>query len=949
MIARMTATLRPYSVLAAGVALATALVSAQAPQPAPLDLQQAIPFDTAVRTGTMPNGMKYFIRQNARPEKRLTLRLAVKAGSLFEADDQLGLAHLIEHMAFNGSDHFRPGELVSYFESTGARLGPHVNAYTSFDETVYMLDLPADSRDVVAKGLTALADFAGGLTLDPEQIDKERGVVIEEWRGGLGAQSRVRDQQIPVLYYRSRYADRLPIGKPEIIRAAPAARLRAFYDTWYRPERMAVVAVGDVDAQELEAAVRAAFEPVKARAAAVQPPDTTVPLHREPLVNITADPELTQSSVQLLRKRPKEGVGRVGDYRRSVVEGLFVDMLNDRFAELSRKPDAKFLAAGGGGGGLSPSVDTFGLSARAQDGGIGDALSALEIESRRVQQYGFTPTEFDRAKRSMLSLYERAYNERDKTESGSFAQEYLNYFLSDEPSPGIAYERRLVQQLLPAITLDDVSTLARARLVGDSEVVLAVSPKKEGLAVPTDADLKAALDSSARVAIMPWSDESLSRPLVETPPAPARVTSRRVLADIGVTVVAFANGVEAWLKPTDFKNDQVLFTMYAPGGAAGQPQQDYLQTIFATQYVGLSGLDGIKAVDLNKMLAGRLASASPFIGLTTHGVNGSASPADLETALQLLYQQFRAPGDDPDALALMKRQLQAAIANRDRSPGQAFGEKVALVNTSNHFTAQPLTAAEITSLDRGRMLSAYKAQFANAADFTFVMVGAFDLDATLPLLARYVGGLPSTGARTSAIRDTGIRFPAAIQREQVRRGREPKSQTIISFSADPSFDPLEQERIIAATSILQTVLRDSLREDLGQTYTVSVGLQQSPPQRGDGYVAVSFGAAPENIGAMADRVLQEVKRLQSDGPSADLVSKAKEGARRDYETALKQNAYWLRRLQSIHLLGGNTSDIITRAQRIDSLTPATVQEAFKKYFPLDHYTVVTLVPEAGGQ
>jgi len=937
---------RSGGIAVAGVLL-TGVVWAQTPQPAApaVNLQQPLPFDSAVRTGTLPNGLKFFIRQNSRPEKRVSLRLAVKAGSLFEADDQQGLAHLIEHMAFNGSTHFKPGELVSYFESTGARLGPHVNAYTSFDETVYMLDLPTDPQEVVTKGLTALADFAGGLSLEQSEVDKERGVVIEEWRGRLGAGSRIRDKQIPVLYYNSRYADRVPIGKPEIIRNAPVARLRAFYDTWYRPERMAIIAVGDMNPQALEASIREIFSPLKARAAATAPPDGSVPLYRETRMSITSDPEVTSSSVQLLRKRPADSDQLIADYRRSIVENLFTRMFNDRLNEVIRKPDAKFLSAGVGSDSLSPTVDSFGLSARVADGGLAGGLTALEIEARRVQQFGFNASELTRAKQWMAAFYERAFNERDKNESASYAQEYLNYFLNQEPSPGIEYEYRLVQQLLPGVSLEDVTTLARSRLAGDDRVVLAITPQKEGIRVPTEADLQSAIGEGDKVAVTPWSDGTTDRALLDKTPEPARIESRRELADIGVTVVKFANGVEAWLKPTDFKNDQVLFTLYAPGGASLASCDDFLQARFATQYVGLSGLNGIKALDLDKLLAGKLASASPFIQESTEGIQGSAAPADLETALQLLYQEFNAPGDDPEALALMKRQLEAALANRGRSPGQVFGEKIAEINTSGHCMSKPMLPEHVALLDREKMLSFYKARFSNAADFTFFMVGAFKVDQVLPLLARYVGSLPSAGAKTSQFKDVGARFPTGVQKARVEKGREPRSQTAISFAADPSFDPMEQERIIAATAVLETVLRDSLREDLGQTYTVSVGLDQSPPQRGDGYIGVNFGAAPENIDAMTDRVLQEVKKLQDNGPSADLVSKAKEGAKRDYETALKQNAYWMRRLQTVHLLGLNPGDIVTRAQRIDSVTPSAVQDVFKKYFPMDRYTVVTLVPE----
>ncbi len=435
--------LRPVAVLSAVLGLAVAAAGAQAPAAAQaFNPQEVIPFDAAVHTGTLPNGLKYFIRQNPRPAKRVEIRLAVKAGSLEEADDQQGLAHLIEHMAFNGSEHFKPGELVSYFETYGARLGPHVNASTSFDETVYLLQLPTDNFEVVAKGLTAMADFAGGLSFIPQEVDKERGVVTEEWRGGLGAGSRIRDKQFPVLFYESHYADRLPIGKPEIIRDAPVERLRSFYDTWYRPERIGVVVVGDIDVAQVEATITSIFSPLKDRVPVAPPPNNAIPLPERVLVNVGADPELTSSSVQLIYKRSKDGNRLAGDYRRDLVETLFADMFDDRFSELARKADAKYLNAGVGGGSLGPTASMFSLSARVKDGGLAEGLAALQIEARRVREFGFTAAELDRAKKSLTAGYARAFNERDKSESGQFAQEYVAYFTDDEPSPGIAYEYR---------------------------------------------------------------------------------------------------------------------------------------------------------------------------------------------------------------------------------------------------------------------------------------------------------------------------------------------------------------------------------------------------------------------------------------------------------------------------------------------------------------------------
>lgn len=920
---------------------------APAAPPAP-NLQQVLPFDAAVKTGTLPNGLTYYIRKNSRPANRLVLRLAVKTGSLDEADDQQGLAHVLEHMAFNGSEHFKPGELISYFESIGARLGPHVNAQTGFEDTIYMLDLPTDKPAIVEKGLTAFADFAGGLTLDPKEIDKERGVVVEEWRGGLGAGSRVRDKQIPVLFHKSRYADRLPIGKPEVLRAFPPARLRAFYDAFYRPANMAVVAVGDMDPQKLEELVQAAFGGLKARGAAPAPRQVTVPLHEETLVSIVTDPEITQSSVSLIHKRPRGASDKVIDYRRTLVQRFFEQMVNDRLDEISRRADAKFLGAGMGGGGLSQDVETVSLGANVPDGKIAEGLASVAIEAKRARDLGFSAAELDRAKKWMAAYYERAYTERDKTESGSFAQEYLNHFLEGEPSPGIEFEYTLVQQLLPGITVAEVTALGTTLLAGDSRVILATSPQKTDIKVPTDAELKAAVTAAEATAVTAWTDTTSSRALIERKPEPAAVTATRNVDEVGLTIVRFANGVEAWLKPTDFKNDQVVFGLQAKGGLSLAPAADYFEASLAPAYVNLSGAAGLKALDMQKLLAGKLAGATPFASLSTHGFNGSATPAQLETGLQLLYARFTQPGDDPDAFEMMKRQLNAFVVNRLDNPETVFGDKLEQINTSSHYTAIPMTVARVNALDRAKMLTFYKQRFSNAADFTFFMVGAFKVDEALPLLARYVGGLPSTGTATSDFKDLGIKFPATVERATIEKGREPKSETVISFFADPpGNDPMEQERALAATDVLEIALRDILREALGQTYTVSVDLAQGLPQRGGGHVEISFGAAPDNIEKMSARVLQEVQRLQKEGPTEDLVNRAKETARRNYETQLRQNDYWLRRFQAVQMWGQDPAMIARRLDRINAVTPAGVQEAFKKYFPADRMTVVTLAPAPG--
>ena len=924
---------------------------AQSPSPAPAAPQASfapsdrLPFDAAVITGTLPNGLEYYVRRNTRPEKRVLLQLVVKAGSVDEADDQQGLAHFLEHMAFNGTRRFKPGELISTLESTGARMGPHVNAYTSFDETVYMFQLPTDKPGVVERGLQGLADFAGGMTLDPAEIDKERGVVIEEWRGGLGAGSRLRDQQIPVLYRGSKYAERLPIGKPDVLKTFPPERLRAFYTTWYRPDRMAVIAVGDIDPKAMEAQVRAEFGALPTPPTPAPDRGYEVPLQDELLVKVATDPEAQQSSVSIVRKRRRGEDGRVADYRRDVVQRLAFQMINERFDELARKPDAQFLGAGAYESGLSPTTSTVSLGATVQEGKLLGGLSALVIEANRVVRHGFGAAEFDRARKWMLASYERAYSERDKTESGSYVDEYVDHFLTGEPSPGIEYEYKLLQALLPAITADDVTGAARQMFDDRHRVILAVSPQKEGLVVPGDADLRAAVEKAETVGVTAWNDAAAAAELMASAPMPGVVAGRTEMPDLGVTVVRFSNGVEAWLKPTDFKNDQVVFSFVSSGGTSLAPPPIYPEASLAPAQVELSGAGGHKAVDLQKILAGKIASASPFASLSSHGISGSSTPANLETALQLLHLEFTAPGNDPEALALIKKQLEAAYLNRERNPGLLFGEKLSQVNTSGHYTSIPLTLERIARLDGDTMLRFYRERFANAADFTFFLVGAFKVEDAVPLVAKYVASLPAKDAPPQRFHDVEMRFPSEIVRATVEKGREPRSQTVLSFAADPPLEENEQTRVEAATEVLEIALRDILREELGETYSVSVGLQQPLPQRGAGRISISFGGAPDKAESMVQRVLQEVQRLQKEGPSADLVNRAKEAAHREHETARRQNGFWLGRLQSAKLLQRDPKLILTREARINAVTTENVHEMFKKYFPIDRYTVVTLLPE----
>ena len=915
----------------------TAAASAQ-------DLTVPLGLDPAIHAGTLPNGLQFFIRGNDLPEHRALLRLAVKAGSIDEADDQRGLAHLLEHMAFNGSTHFKPGELVSYLESIGSRFGPDVNAYTTFDETVYMLEVPTDREGVVTRGLEALSDFAGGASLDPEEIDRERGVVIEEWRGRQGAGTRMQAAQMEALFGASRYVDRLPIGLPELIETVAARRVRDFYEEFYRPDRMAVIAVGDFDPAEMETLIRTHLGGLPSRppvARAVYP----VPPHQDTRVVVVSDREAQGSSVSIIRKRPLETFRTVGDFRRSVILGLARDMFNARFAEIARRPDAPFLRASTGGGRVGRDVESFTVSARVNDGEIEKGLSALAQEIARLEQYGFGDAELDRAKKDVTAAYERAYSERDKAQSGSFASELVRHFLTGEAAPGIDTELDLFRRFAPEVTAAEVSALARRFIGEDNRVIVASSPDKEGIPAVTQVGLRTALSEGSAAAVAAWRDDVVGRELMAEVPAPGTVRASREISEIGVTVLTLSNGVEVWLKPTDFRNDQVSFHGYARGGASLASPAEFLNASLSTSLVGLAGVGGLSPTDLEKITAGRIARASPYIGNYTHGISGGSTPGDLEVALQLVYLSFTAPNQDAAAFDLMTSRMAASLANQDQSPGAVFSERVRRLATMDHYSVRPMRTEDLGRIDADRMRAFYAERFKNAADFTFFFVGAFTVDGITPLLTTYLASLPSTGKAESREIDMGLHFPEAVQREIVNKGQEPRSQTTLMFFADTGLDELETHRLRAATRILQTRLREVLREELGGTYSVGVGYSDTSPQPGYGTTSVQFGSSPDNAERLTNVVMEEIDRLRREGPSDTDLQVVKETEKRGLEGSLLENRYWLGSLEALHLLRRDPLSILQRVERAESLSKENIHAAVRKYFPTDRYAVVTLMPE----
>jgi len=908
------------------------------------DVARPLPLDTHVTVGTLPNGIRYFIRVNGRPEHRAELRLVVNAGSVLEADDERGMAHFVEHMAFNGTRNFERQALVSYLESIGMRFGPDLNAYTSFDETVYMLTVPTDTGRFLETGIAILEDWAHGQLFDSMEVDKERGVVIEEWRLGRGAESRMSDRQLPVLFRGSRYAERLPIGRRQQLQRFSARQLRAFYQRWYRPDLMAVVAVGDFDRVRVETLIREHFSRVAASASVTARPTHPVPDHGETLVAVATDHEATNSRVNVYYKQPLRPLKSVGDYRQRLIERLYATMLNDRFFEVTQKPDAPFIFASNGQGRFVRSGEVYVLGATVPDGGIPRGLEALVTEAQRVARHGFTPGELRRESADLLRALEMANAERDKTNSANYASELTRAYLVDEPVPGIELELALTGRFLPGVTLDEVNRLARAWLTDRNRVILANAPDKTGLVAPTDQALLAVFDTVRGKRIDPYVDAVSDEPLVTRVPAGTRIVAETAFPEVGITEWTLGNGVRVVVKPTDFKNDEIMMTAWSPGGSSLAPDSLYIPALTAALAVSQGGLASFDRVDLQKQLAGKAVSVDPFITPLSEGISGQASPRDLETQLQLVYLYFTAPRRDSAAFLALRQQYAAMLENRSASPMAAFQDTLAVTLAQHHRRAQPISSATFRDMDLDRSLAFYRDRFADASDFTFFFVGNVTPDSLKPLAQRWLGGLPS-GGRRETWRDEGIRPPAGVIRREVRRGVEPQARTRIVFTGPVEYTREHRYALRSLAEVLQIRLRERLREDLSGTYGANVGQSMTREPVAGYQLSIDFSSAPERVRELRNEVFRELQMLRDSGATADDIGKVREMQRRSRETSLRQNGFWLNQIEGHYREGLDPREILRYDTIFATLTPQVIRDAARAHVRLDNYVEVTLYPE----
>ncbi len=908
------------------------------------NLQKELPVDTSITIGKLDNGLKYYIRKNQKPEDRAELRLVVNAGSILEDKDQQGLAHFTEHMAFNGTENFEKQELVDYLESIGMRFGPDLNAYTSFDETVYMLQIPTDSAEIVQTAFQILEEWAHRVKFAREEVDKERGVVIEEWRLGRGAEARMRDEQFPILFKGSRYADRLPIGKKAVLDTFHYQTLTEFYDDWYRPDLMAVIAVGDFNKTNIEHLIKSHFSNLPQPPNAPQRKLYPVPDHSETYFAIATDPEATNNRVSIFYKKEVQDQGTEAAYRRSLIQSLYHGMFNQRLDELRRQADPPFLQAYSTQGRFIRSKEFYILGAAVKDNQIETGLEAILTEAARVDKYGFTQTELERQKSEMLRSIEQAYKERDKTRSRRYAAEYIRNFLTGEPIPGIEYEYQLYQKYIPTITLVQVNQLADELITDQNRVVTVNAPEKEGVTVPGKEDLQAVFNQVEQKSIEPYEDAVSEEPLISDIPGPGKIIKEKKIETIGVTEWKLSNGVRVILKPTDFQNDQVLFSAYSPGGHSLVSDQDYIAAVTAAFIINHGGVGDFNQIELEKKLAGKVVNLSPWIHSLEEGLSGSASPQDLETLFKLVYLYFTEPRKDSSAFLSYQSRIRGYLENRDANPENAFRDTVQVTMAQHHYRAQPWSEETLEEMDLQRSYAIYKNRFADASDFTFLFVGNIEPETINPFVRTYLANLPAKN-RQESWRDVGIDPPQGVIQKNVRKGLEPKSRVQLIFTGPFEWSRQNRYHLNSMTHVLRIKLREVLREDKGGTYGVGVNASPSHYPDEEYRLTISFACSPDRVNELTNTVFQQIDSLKKQLPEEIYMQKVKEIQRRKHEKDLKENRYWLNALTFHYRHQENPRNILEYTKLVDQLTARDIQTAAQKYIDENNYVKVVLYPE----
>ncbi len=869
---------------------------------------------------------------------------------MLEDDDQRGLAHFVEHMEFEGTQHFPGQGITDFLSSLGLSIGPDANAATSYDDTQYTLRVPTDPG-VLDRALLVLEDWAHAASFDESGIDRERGIVLSEWRMNLGADERTEDKIRRVQLEGSRYTDRPPIGDPDVIQHAGREQLTRFYHDWYRPDLMAVIVVGDVDRDAVTAMIKAHFSSLASPSPERPRPAFDVPDHPGTRYLVVTDKETTATAVQISDLRPARNQGSVGGYRDVMMDELFANMLGGRLDELSQGTNPPFLQAAADRG-LFPTPrtrDEAVLQALVANDGVPQGLDALVTELQRVTRFGFTATELARAKQAMMSGSERIAGESPDRESASRADEYTRNVLEDEALPTIWQELAFHRRFLPDITLGEVNALATDWFPDRNRLVVVSGPATAGVVMPGQTELAAVVKSASAKRLEPYVDVAAGEALVKTPPARGTIVKSKVVSDAGITEWTLSNGATVVLKPTTLKEDQILFRAVAPGGTSLASDAEFIPARVADSVVRAGGVGEFNAVTLDKILAGKAVAVTPFIDDVDEGLVGGSTPQDLETMFQLLHLQFTEPRADPTAFAAMTSQARALLVNQLASPEVVFNQAIDAALGQNSPRRQPETPATIDQWNLATSLAFYKARFADASNFTFVFVGSFTPESIKPFVETYIASLPATHAHETW-RDLGITPPSGVVERIVRKGVDPKSEVAIVFSGPFVYDDPHMLALQTMTILLQSRLLDTIRGELGGTYSITATPEMEKSPRPEYSVRIDWTCDPARTAALVERVFEEIAFVKATLLSPQQVARIRESLLRQFENDSQDNSYLLAQISRRYEDGdaANVAAVEGLPARIAALTGDMIQQAAQTYLNTSNYVQVTLLPETAG-
>lgn len=933
--------------------------AAAIPAPVPIDLvpyantllaqdtlawDRKLPFDDEVLRGTLENGFTYFIRKNQEPENRVTMFLAVKVGSILETEEELGLAHFLEHMNFNGLKHFPKNELVNYLQTAGVRFGSDLNAYTGFDQTVYQLPIPSDDPELLKNGLQVMRDWAQDALLETEEIDKERGVVLEEMRGARGANQRMQDQYLPVMLNGSRYANRLPIGTEEVITNFDPDVARAFHERWYRPDLQSIIIVGDIDPQEMEKEVIRLFSGMHVPENPVERTEYKVDLlDRNQFIAVT-DPEMTATVVQIFVKHPEEKAQTVGDYRRSLLKSVYNQMVGSRLVELSQSANPPFLQASVGIGSFLAGLDNLSGFFVAKPGEVEEGLKALVRELERADQFGFNESEFQRAITNLHKSNETTYKERDKRRSDSYVNAYLNYFLEDAPALGNEDRYQITNQLLPTLTLKEVEAIAKEYYVDQNRDIVILGPEKDKDSFPDEATVNVWLTDVQAEELTAYEDNVSELPLLAEQPMAGTIVSAVEIPSIAAKELTLSNGMKVVLKPTTFKNDEILISGFARGGTSLYSDDDYHTATRTANLVNSSGLGQLNTTELKKYLTGKRANISPSIGEQTQGLSGSADKEGLQTAFEMIYGYFTAPRIEDDIFqSAIQREL-SFMENRDNNPSFVFSKAVQESLYGDHIRRTPASVEDVKGVNKERALAIFKDRFADASGFTFTIVGSFTEEEIRPYLEQYLASLPALH-RAEEGKDLGIVEPSRGFRKVVNKGKEDKVQVRLSYYGDYEYSELDNLNFDALESVLSIKLIERLREDESGVYGTGASASYSKLPRNRFSFHIGFGTSLEKYESLINSALDELRKVKKNGPTQEDLDKFKIEQRRQLEVNTKENTFWL---SKIHRSLQNEEDLTAVTSYLDSLDQISVESVkaiAERYLQDERLFQFILLPE----